>query len=243
MYTKSLTAAVAALLLLTGCGGDGGGASSGSGTAYNYVAPMLNSTRTYSETITDNSNNMISIGYSDAITTVNSDGSVSQLSQSTTGDSNIVNGTNYAIVTENQNFNAMGQETSYVYTDPSGAQVTCTFDPHGGGPDFPVMVGETWELIYTFACGTGATIAYAQSGSIVDVESITVPAGTYTAIKIQSMLTWTDAVGTTRMQTITNWRDVATLYSVKESISIAYSGTLPTVGYAVNREILLESMS
>jgi hypothetical protein len=52
-----------------------------------------------------------------------------------------------------------------------------------------------------------------------------------------------DAQGTTRMQTITNWRDVVTLISVKQEISIAYSGTIPTAGYPVSRQILLQSAS
>jgi hypothetical protein len=106
-----------------------------------------------------------------------------------------------------------------------------------------VQVGMSWSLGYTYDCNGGAPITYAQSGSVLDVESVTVPAGTFSAIKIQSTLTWTDSQGTTRTQTITNWRDVATSISVKQDFSIAYSGTLPTTGYAVSREILLESIS
>jgi hypothetical protein len=75
------------------------------------------------------------------------------------------------------------------------------------------------------------------------VESVTVPAGMYSALKLESTLTWTDLAGTTRTQTITNWRDVNTLISVKQEISIAYSGTVPTTSYAVSREILLQSAS
>ena len=80
-------------------------------------------------------------------------------------------------------------------------------------------------------------------GSVVDVESVTVPAGTYSAIKLQSTVTWTNSAGTTRTQTITNWRDVVTSVSVKQEISIAYSGTIPTTGYVVSREILLQTSS
>jgi carbohydrate-binding DOMON domain-containing protein len=69
-----------------------------------------------------------------------------------------------------------------------------------------------------------APITYSQMGSVIDVELVTVPAGTFSAIKLQSTLTWTDTLGTTRTQTVTNWRDVATSIWVKEEISYAYSG-------------------
>ncbi len=44
-------------------------------------------------------------------------------------------------------------------------------------------------------------------------------------------------------ETVTNWRDIATSHSVKEVLTIVVSGTLPTTGYAVSREILLDSIT
>lgn len=231
------------MLALAGCGGDSGGNGSGSGMAYAFVPPVVNSVRNYAETVVDNSSNSIDIGYTQTVTAVNADGTIVEQVASSTGNSSIIDGTNYAIVAETENYNDMGQETSYVYTDDDGNPVTCTFDPHGSGPDYPLTVGETWTLDYTFTCGTNEPITYAQSGSVIDVESVTVPAGSYTAIKLQSTLTWTNAAGTTRTQTITNWRDVATSHTVKEQIAIAVSGTPPTAGYAVSRETVLESES
>jgi hypothetical protein len=228
--------------IVSGCGGGSSAGKPGSGTSYGYVPPVLNSTRNYAETIADNSNNTINIGFSETVQAVNADGSVSEIEQSTTGGSTIVNGTNYAIPTEMQTYNAQGQETGYV--DLSNSPTTsCSFDPHGAGPNWPVLVGQTWSLDYTFVCGTAAAVSYTQSGSVADVETVTVPAGSFTAIKLQTTITWTSAGGTTRTQTTTNWRDVATSHSVRQDISIAVSGTLPTTGYAVNREILLESTS
>jgi hypothetical protein len=226
----------------TGCGGgSGSGSSSGSGQSYVFVPPAINSVRSYTETVVDNSNNTIDESFTVTGTALNSDGTYVELSEDPSHNTFIVNGTNYSIPTETETFNDSGQETSYVYTAAGGVLVTCTFDPHGDGPDFPLSVGNTWTLNYTFACGSGSPTSYSQVGSVVDVESVTVPAGTYSAIKLQSTVTWTDAGGTTRTQTVTNWRDVATLASVKQQISIAYSGTLPTTGYAVSREILLQA--
>ena len=236
------------ILAFAGCGGGGSGGSSGmdtspgSGTAYVYVTPVLNSTRVYAETIVDNSNNTIDVGFSQSVNAMNADGSVGETEASTTGVPAVVNGTNYAIPTEAQTYNSVGQETSYINMTlvPS---ITCTYDPHGDGPNWPLRVGQTWTFSFSFACGTGTPVMYTQSGSVVDVEMVTVPAGTFTAIKLQSTVTWTDSQGTNRVQTVTNWRDIATSHSVKQLLSIAVSGVLPSTGYAVSRQILLESTS
>jgi hypothetical protein len=122
--------------------------------------------------------------------------------------------------------------------------VTCAFDPHAAGPDFPVRVGQTWDSEYTGSCDDGGgSIAYRQQGSVVDIESVSVLAGTFMALKLQSTITWTDSHGTMRTETATNWRDIKTLDTVKESLMIEVSGTMPAGGYAVSREIQLESIS
>ena len=231
--------------LVAGCGGSGddnGGGSPGSGTPYNWVSPVLNSTRTYSEVIVDNSNNSIDTSFSVTVTAVNPDGSYSEL-QSPGNPTVIVNGTNYAPEQESGQFDDSGRELSYTYTTAGGSSGTCNFDPHGAGPSYPLQVGQTWQINYNFACGTAAGVSYSQSGSVVGVEAVTVTAGSFTAIKLQSTLTWTDAQGTTRTQSILNWRDVATMRTVKQQISISYSGTLPTNGYAVSRNLELQSTS
>ena len=240
MHTQATVLSLVSALGLCACGG--GGTNPGSGMRYAYVEPVLNQTHTYSEVVIDNANNTINLGFGVTTTAVSATGA-SQLSQSTTGDSTIVDGTNYAVLTENQSFNDMGQEKSYTYLGAGGSTVTCTFTPHGAGPDWPVQVGGTWQATYAFACDAGTPVTYGQTGTVVDVEAVTVPAGTFTALKLQSTVTWTDANGTMRTQTITNWRDIATSYSVKEEIAIAVSGTLPATGYAVSRTSVLESIS
>ena len=235
-----LSAMLAAML--GACGGGGGQNSTGSGTSYAYVPPVQNSARVYAETVVDNSNNTINIGFSQIVQAVNADGSIAEIEQSTTGSSAIVNGANYAIQTETQIYNAQGQETSYVDLSDS-PNLSCSLDPHGAGPNWPVQVGQTWSLDYTLTCGTSVSVAYTQSGSVAGVESVTVPAGTFTAVKLQTTISWTSAGGTIRKQTTTNWRDVATSHSVKQSVTITVSGTLPTAGYAVSREIELQSTS
>jgi hypothetical protein len=107
----------------------------------------------------------------------------------------------------------------------------------------PLTVGQTWQLSYKEACNGNAGLNYSQNGNVADVESVIVPAGTYTALKVQSTTVWTDSNGTTHTQTTTNWLDTASFHSVKESITIAYSGTAPVNGYALSRQIELQSTS
>jgi hypothetical protein len=70
----------------------------------------------------------------------------------------------------------------------NGGTGTCTYDPNGSGPPFPVSVGQTWQLQYTLSCNGSAPITYTQDGTVVDAEPVTVPAGTFNALKFLSTL-------------------------------------------------------
>ena len=227
---------------LAACGGGNGSNTSGTGTQYAFVPPVVNSSRVYSETVVDNSNNTINgLGYMQTVVSV-ANGTITEQQQSTTNIS-AVNGTNYTVLDENETYNSFGRETAYTYTESNGVPVSCAYSPYAGGPTPPLTVGQTWQIDFTVACNANPAVHYSQTGSIVDVESVTVPAGTFTALKWQVSTVWTDNNGTTRTQTTTDWIDTASFHSVKESISIVYSGTLPANGYPVSREIELQSTS
>ena len=231
---------------LAGCDGSSDSSDSsngGNGTVYGFVTPGVNSQRAYSETIVDNDNNTIDLSYTQTVTAVNSDGSYTVVQQDPIHKSVAVDGTTYSIQTQLIDVDNSGQATSYTYADAGANNVICIYTPNGPGPNFPVTVGTTWTLDYTLGCGTLAAVSYVQIGNVADVESVTVPAGTFNAIKLQSTITWTDAQGTMRTQTVTNWRDVLTSVSVKQSITITYAGTPLTNGYPVSRQILLQSLS
>jgi hypothetical protein len=83
MQGRSLVVLFAQTLALSGCGG-GSDNDPGSGTAYAFVPPVVNSARTYSETIVDNANNTIHIGYTQTVTAVAADGTITEMQQSTT---------------------------------------------------------------------------------------------------------------------------------------------------------------
>lgn len=233
------------ILVLASCGsGGGGGSNAASGTSYSYVMPQVNSQRNYTNIIIDNSNNTINQTFSHTVTAVNPDESFVVLQDDPNHNSVTVNGTNYSVPTENINFNNSGQKTSYSFTPVGGSLTTCTDTPHGIGPDYPLKVGQTWSSSFTRTCGTAAPpISYTQTGTVVDVESVTVPAGTFNALKLQSTVKWTNANGTTRTETITNWRDVNTGHSVQEINMISISGTIPINGYEVKNTQVLQSQS
>jgi hypothetical protein len=240
----SLTMIVAALAAsLTGCGGTSSdGSSGGNSTLHAFVAPPVNSQRLYTETISDNQHSVVLLSYTETVTAVAADGSYTVVQQDPNNQSLVVDGTTYFIQMETLSINPSGQTTAYTFAAPGGVPITCTYAPNGPGPDFPVAVGETWTLDYTFGCGAQVPIAYVQNGAVVDIESVAVPAGNFTAIKLQSTISWTDALGTMRTQTVTDWRDMMTLVLVKESITIAYAGTLPITGYPVSTQIVLQSL-
>jgi hypothetical protein len=233
-----MTPGVAAAVLLSSCGG-GGDATPG--TSYPFVAPVLNSVRTYSDSIKDSSGNTIDFTITTQVTSVISDGSYTETTSSPDGP-NSVDGIAYGIP-EDGIYNNQGQEISYSYPISAGGTGTCTFDPHGSGPPFPLSVGQTWQLPYTYSCNGSAPTSYVQSGTVSDLESVTVPAGTFNALKLQSTVTWTDSQGTTRQESVTNWRDVETLRSVKQVHTFTLSGTPPTGTYVVSETQELQSAS
>ncbi|HTT06291.1 MAG TPA: hypothetical protein VMF64_13480 [Steroidobacteraceae bacterium] len=72
-------------VLLGGCDGSDDGATETTGTTYPFIAPALDSMRTYNETFIDSSNNTINYALATQITSVNSNGSYTESSSSPDG--------------------------------------------------------------------------------------------------------------------------------------------------------------
>lgn len=233
-----------AILVACGDGTSGSSNNSSSGTtSYSYVVPQINGQRIYSRTIIDNSSNTINETLRETVTAVNPDGSFVSTEDDPTHTSITINGTTYTIDTATVTDTSSGQELSYVYTPSGESLTTCLDNPHGLGPDYPLLIGTGWSITYTWTCGASPPILYSQTGSVIDLESVTVPAGTFSALKLQSTVSWTDSQGTTFIETITNWRDANTGRSVKEVTSRTFNGPAPTNGYAVSSTTELQSQS
>ncbi len=240
--------------LLAGLAACGGGSSSGSadsipssssspsGTSYKFVMPPVGAQRSYDQTVVDSANNtIIGITIQDTVTADNPDGSYVSTEAGTP--TSVVNGTNYGVAPATITDSSSGQVLTDAFTPSGGTLITCTDNPHGGGPDYPVSIGQTWSMTDTETCSDGASNVFTQTGSVMDLESVTVPAGTFFALKLQSTISWTTAGGTTWTETETNWRDASTGYSVKNVITKTYTGTAPTNGYAASVTTVLLSQS
>ena len=139
-------------------GRSNGSNTAGSGTQYAFVPPVVNSSRVYTETVVDNSNNTINdIGYMETVVSVAANGVITEQQQGTTN-SATVNGTNYSVVDETQTYNSFGRETGYTYTESNGSPGACTYAPYAGGPMPPLTVGQTWQIDFTIVCNANPAI-------------------------------------------------------------------------------------
>ncbi len=226
-----------------GCGGGGGSSNDpGPGKSYPFVTPSVGKVATIAETVVDNANNTINLSYTSTVTSVNPDGSFVTLTEDPAHNKVIVDGTDYSVATTTHDLNASDQETSNTRTDAGGTVVTCTYSPHGVGPDSPLTIGQNWTLQFTSACGSAPLRTATQTGTVVDLESVTAPAGTYLALRLVSTVLYTDSSGGQVTETITNWRDTVTGGSVKQLITLSYGAPLPSTGYPVSREIVVQSL-
>lgn len=218
-------------------------------TWYIFATPPVNSQRIYTKTTLDNSSNTITQTVREIVTAVNADMSFDAVRDDPTRAAVIVAGTDYSIPTESLTLDIVGHELSYSSTLPNGTPASCTSSPHGGGlnnsyGNYWVAVGQGWTFDYAVTCGTENPVQYRQtSGAVAEIVSVLVPAGTFSTVRLQSTLIWTSQEGTTRTETITTWRDVATLSVVKEVRDISYSGTPLAHGYPVTVTMELQSQS
>ncbi|MBI1890296.1 MAG: hypothetical protein HYS18_06615 [Burkholderiales bacterium] len=87
---------------------------------------------------------------------------------------------------------------------------TCTYLPGLRGVSTPYYVGKSWNNSSTATC-SGATYSFANKGTIEAVESVTVPAGTFTALREVFTITsvpLNTSNPTTTTTAYTCWRDV-----------------------------------
>ena len=229
-----LSAACVVTSLVTSLSSCGGG-TAGTGAApiptvtrYFFVAPKVGTQLTYSEQIVDNSSNQINLTYTETVVPTSQSGNYAVTENDPSNNSVTVNGTSYAVTPLTVTLNNSGQVLT---TLNNNNQVTCTYAPFGLGPTYPLTVGANWTNNYTETCGTNAAVSFAETGTVLDLESITVPAGTFSALKLQNTLVYTDANGTVHNKFFNSWRDAATGIMVKREVSDLISGTPITNGY------------
>ncbi len=241
MNCLKVNAAVCLIVSLAACGGGTPGSpisSPPAATTYSFVVPAVNAQRVYASTIVDNSSNTINLTYTETVTAINSNGTHTLQIADPSNNVVTVNGTSYSIA--NVTVTANGSDQILASLN-NVTQITCTYSPYGAGPSFPISINTEWSNAYTETCGSNAPVSFTQTGAVIDVESVTVPAGVFSALKLFNIINYTDANGTTRNQAYTTWRDAKTGVTVKQQVLTSYSGTALTNGYPVSNTIVLQS--
>jgi YD repeat-containing protein len=231
MY-RPLLAAILTPVLLAACGGGGQDNSPGSTPAtapYQFRAPKAGAHLVYSASLVDNLNNTLNRTVTDDVTAVNADGSFAVHEEDPSHDTNVSGVTDQTLYPTDFQYNAAGQPTAWTVAGRSGS-VQCTVSGASGAPAL-LATGGSWSTAYTETCGTGPGAAYTQSGTLAGIESVTVPAGTFTAYKFVVTTTRT-LNGVTRVESTTRWRDQAGSDSrtIKEATVFTYSGATPPAG-------------
>jgi hypothetical protein len=248
---------------LSGCGGGGGGGDGLSAPiigvpaavipeippvttqTFAYVPLAVGTISVFSLTSVTNFNNTINQTIQQKVVAVNPDGSSSSFEDDPTN--NIVNdhATDYSIFPTTYSDDSSDRVTQFVQQPPVGSPVVCTYSPHGIGPTYPLRINSdplpldnTWAYNYVYQCN-GQPLNYFTSGSLVGTETITVPAGTFSTFKTQSITTGPYG-GTTGVATATTWRDTANGHVIKAMTGYSYGGD-PIEGARVSISEVLQS--
>jgi hypothetical protein len=174
----SLIFSIVALTFLTaGCAGQQGGTSSGGGAAPAASGPAVNA-----PTYTDGDEFTIRLAPEmasalqlpgDLDLVVKHDGNSVVFASKKTG-----NADEGALTYE---LDPQMCTTLFQYND-----TTLKFSPCDEDLQFPLTVGKTWTVVYGASTGGGNLIQQTGTGTVVGIEDVTVPAGTFKAYRVES---------------------------------------------------------
>jgi hypothetical protein len=241
---RPLLAAILTSVLLAACGGGGQDSSPGSTPAaasYQFRTPKAGAHLAYTANLADNLNNTLNRTVTDDVTAVNADGSFAVHEEDPSHNTIVSGAINQTLYPTDFQYNAAGQPTAWTIAASSGS-TRCTISGGNVGAPASLAVGSGWNTSYTETCGGGPGTLYTESGTLVGIESVTVPAGTFTAYKFVSTTTRT-LNGITRVESTTRWRDQAGMDSrtIKEASVFTYSGGTPPAGALLQQVRELQS--
>jgi hypothetical protein len=185
------------------------------------VAPTLGATSVYGGTNTLVDSSSQSSVFTNTVATIASDNSFTR-----TRTTSINGAVNRVII---QSISPTGARISNQFSSslsPLAFNTACTFTPALAGYSFPLFVGKTYNSSSVYACGAGYTDNRSYSGKVLAYEQITVPAGTFNALKVELTLTNSNqpapVSGTTRVDSIC-WVDTVTIRELKCNSSYTYT--------------------
>jgi len=241
--TTTLAALLAAGASLAACGGSGDAGPPPppppQPQTFSYAPPPLGTSDTWTRTLTDSVGTSVLLQLRQRVTQANADGSEAWTYDDPTAVDEIHDGVTFRTTPQVDDIAANGNTVDYTNTHVDGTQVTCTYgQPTTGtaianagrvtalaarrGESF--SIGQSWTNSYSISCAGQATVNYQAVVDVPGYETVTVPAGTFQAVKQTVHLTWVDngVAGTSDM---TLWRDPAHwMFPVKSDQAIARSG-------------------
>jgi len=233
MKIHHAAAIVAALSVLGGCGGsDAGdtGQAPSNGTTYAEVTPTLGSLDSFESVSIDDAGNTVAQAFEERVTAVGADGSYQLTQDDPLNQTFTVNGITYHYDPTVRQYGptaANNIQSGYTVTLPSGGTATCTMAIQSGVHAKPFYVGQAWSTRYAITCGS-VTTAYLSTGTVDAVESVTVPAGTFTTLKETYASSWTTSAGQQIVEHTVLWMDPAHgFFTVKRASTYERSGNVP----------------
>lgn len=205
--TSKLFASVLLAGSLAACGGgedDGGGSTlhvnaATTSPSYPAVPPVVGEVATYKETT-------VTLGGSTSTRNVAYTATGVNNGVYTINAINLTTNSPYRNYTQDGDRNRLGQ----VYPTTNNV---CTYTPKRDLYNFPLYVGKTWNSTWHYGCQVNGVPAYHEDASVVasvdGQESITTAAGTFDALRISYVISYTnsnDPAGfTTYSETLTTW--------------------------------------
>lgn len=139
------------------------------GPSYSPAAPAVGASATYNVTDLLLDGQTQTSSYTDMTTLLNADGSYE------------VSRTRSGLVARIMSYTAAGHRARQHFPL---LPVTCTYTPPRVYIDFPLHFGKRWTSGWVYQCDNGNRERAALSGQAVALERVTVPAGTFDAIKV-----------------------------------------------------------
>lgn len=212
--TKAACASLLAAILLAACGGGNSSSSGATAPTTGTVAKRVSvgDVYTYSRRDTTVGGATSTYLFSREYQVVNDDGS--SIDVETFSD---------AFAATVTSVSANGGVTASTLKNDAAAR--CTYSPENIGAASPYQVGKAWDNSWTQTCGSTVTRG-TNKGSIVAMESVTVPAGTFNAFKEVYVITTqqtTPASDQVTTSNITCWRDADLKQYVKCDFALSYS--------------------
>lgn len=235
---KIICEVIIVAVVLASCGGGGGGGNAGTGGSTSTTgsntsmadgtpAVTLGDALTYAQVFTQSGLLPVNYWSTEMISGVNSDNSFNEYNvYSNFGALNqVVESGDYQKLSSNEQSN-----------------VNCSYFPLPNDIPRKLSVGTSWSLAYTKKCtpanGQSWTVPYTNVGSVVGVEQVTTPAGSFPAYKLTYTVTSVSPVSGTLKQTSTCWRDqiMNRIVACTDAYSDSYTtwtNTKQLVGYSV----------